>query len=389
MWNNGKLELIAPCHFGLEAVLKREITREGWEILEVEDGRVIFAGDARTVCDANIRLRTAERILIRLGAFRAESFDELFEETRRLPLDAFLPPDARFWVTKASSVRSRLFSPSDIQSVMKKAMVEGMRDRTGAASFPEDGPAYPIRVTIRNNIVTAALDTTGDALHKRGYRVQPVLAPISETLAAAILELSPWRPGRLLVDPFCGSGTIPIEAAMRVKGIAPGLKRRFLSEKWTTVVTPGDFRRARREAEERIVREPLAEIRIQGYDIDGRAVRAARANAEAAGVADLIHFQRRPVSELNSPGSYGFIVTNPPYGERIGEAEGLEALYREIGEAYGRLDSWSMYLITSYREAEKAIGRRADRNRKIYNGMLQTYLYQYMGPKPAGRGEKR
>ena len=378
-----KMVLIAPCHFGLEAVLKREITELGYEIESVDDGRVSFYGDGEAVAMANLALRTAERILIRVGIFKATSFDQLFERTKALPWNEILPRDARFWVTKVSSVKSQLFSPSDIQSVMKKAMVEQMKIWYGISRFPETGASYPLRVSIKKDIVTVGLDTTGTSLHKRGYRVAPVIAPISETLAAAILGLTPWHPDRILVDPFCGSGTIPIEAAMQARHIAPGLRRHFLAEEWKTMVDEAAWFDARQELKSQIISH--VETDIQGYDIDPRAVRFARQNAEAAGVGDIIHFQARAVRDLHHPKSYGFIVTNPPYGERIEDKAALPELYGQIGDAFRGLPTWSMYLITSYEDAEKYIGRRADKNRKLYNGMLKTYVYQYLGPKPPKR----
>ncbi len=377
------MELIAPCHFGLEAVLKREIEDEGWEILQVDDGRVMFRGDEYTAAMANIRLRTAERVLIRVGEFEAKTYDALFEGTKALPLEDYLPEDARFWVTKASSVKSKLFSPSDIQSVMKKAMVERMKIRYNRKHFPEDGAPYPFRVSLKKDMVTVGLDMSGPSLHKRGYRVSPVIAPISETLAAAIILLSPWKPGRFLVDPFCGSGTIPIEAAMMAKHIAPGLNRHFTAEEWPQIIDPKVWREVREEAKSEIISDHDIGTRlIQGYDIDRNAVKYARDNAKAAGVEGMIHFQERAVKDLSHPGRYGFIITNPPYGERISDRAELPALYAQIGEAYRGLKDWSMFLITAYEDAEKYIGRRATKNRKIYNGMLKTYLYQYMGPKP-------
>lgn len=377
------MELIAPCHFGLEAVLKREIEDEGWEILQVDDGRVMFRGDEYTAAMANIRLRTAERVLIRVGEFEAKTYDALFEGTKALPLEDYLPEDARFWVTKASSVKSKLFSPSDIQSVMKKAMVERMKIRYNRKHFPEDGAPYPFRVSLKKDMVTVGLDMSGPSLHKRGYRVSPVIAPISETLAAAIILLSPWKPGRFLVDPFCGSGTIPIEAAMMAKHIAPGLNRHFTAEEWPQIIDPKVWREVREEAKSEIISDHDIGTRlIQGYDIDRNAVKYARDNAKAAGIEGMIHFQERAVKDLSHPGRYGFIITNPPYGERISDRAELPALYAQIGEAYRGLKDWSMFLITAYEDAEKYIGRRATKNRKIYNGMLKTYLYQYMGPKP-------
>ena len=377
-------EYIAPCHFGLEAVLKRELTDLGYEISSVDDGRVRFRGDPYAAARANVCLRSTERILLLIAEFRALSFDELFEETKKIAWEDFLPQNAKFWVTKVSSIKSVLHSPSDVQAIMKKAMVERMKLHYHKSWFEEDGPSYPLRVTIKKDIVTVGLDTTGASLHKRGYRTAPVIAPISETLAASLIALTPWKPDRILVDPFCGSGTIPIEAAMIARNIAPGMKRRFLAEEWTSVIPGGAFRQARAEARA-AVKTDLRQTDIQGYDIDERAVRFARQNAEAAGVGNLIHFQRRAVKDLSHPKKYGFIITNPPYGERIEERAALPSLYREIGEAYRRLDSWSMYLISSYEGTEKDIGRKADKNRKIYNGMIETKVYQYLGPKPPKR----
>ena len=267
---------------------------------------------------------------------------------------------------------------------MKKAIVERMKTRYRRNWFDEDGPTYPLRVSIKKDVVTVGLDTSGAALHKRGYRVAPVIAPISETLAAALIALTPWHPDRILADPFCGSGTIPIEAAMIARRIAPGLKRNFLAEQWTTILPEASFEEARKKARS-LVRACPPETDIQGYDIDGRAVRFARQNAEAAGVADCIHFQARDVKDFRHSGKYGFLVTNPPYGERLLDGEKLKDLYGTVGEIYGKLDSWSMYLISSCRETEQYIGRKADKNRKIYNGMIQTYVYQYLGPKPPRR----
>ncbi len=378
----GAVEYIAPCHFGLESVLKREILDLGLELGAIDDGRVTFFGDETDCARANIGLRTAERILIKAGEFPAVTYDELFEGTRAIPWEEYLPKNARFWPAKASSVRSVLFSPRDIQSIVKKAMVERMKLRYKVERFPEDGPSYPVRVSIKKDVVTIGIDTTGTSLHKRGYRVSPVIAPISETLAAAIIGLTPWFPDRILVDPFCGSGTIPIEAAMRAKRIAPGLKRSFLAESWRSIIPALAFPIARDEARSRILKDGEIGTDIQGYDIDEHAIRAARDNAAAAGVEGLVHFQRRAVKDLRHPKKYGFLITNPPYGERIEDRAALPALYHQIGEAYRGLDSWSMYLISSYEEAETYIGKKADKNRKIYNGMLRTYLYQYMGPKP-------
>lgn len=373
-------ELIAPCHFGTEAMLKREILDLGYEISQVEDGKVTFYGDGQAVADANVFLRTTERILLKVGQFKAETFEELFEKTKALPWEELIPQDGKFWVAKATSIKSKLFSPSDIQSIIKKAIVERMKEHYHVSWFEESGESYPIRVTILKDTVTAALDTSGVSLHKRGYRQRTAKAPITETLAAALLMMTPWKGDRILVDPFCGSGTFPIEAAMMAANMAPGMNRSFLAQGWTHLITEKCWDNAKEEAED--ILDLKVETDIQGYDIDGDVIKNARENARLAGVEQLIHFQRRPVNELNHPKKYGFIITNPPYGERLEEKEKLPELYRELGEAFQRLDSWSMYLITSYTDAQRYIGKTADKNRKIYNGMLKTYFYQYPGPKP-------
>lgn len=376
-------ELIAPCHFGMEAVLKKEILDLGYEISQVEDGRVTFLGDDEAVCRANVFLRTAERILLKAGSFHAESFEELFQNTKSIPWEEMIPRDGKFWVAKASSIKSKLFSPSDIQRIMKKAMVERMKQTYGITVFPETGSSYPLRVFLYKDQVTVGIDTSGESLHKRGYRTLTSKAPITETLAAALIMLTPWKKDRILVDPFCGSGTFPIEAAMMAANMAPGMNRSFLAEDWKNLIPRKCWYEAVDEANELVDLD--TDVDIQGYDIDGEIVKAARSNAEAAGVGELIHFQQRPLSALSHPKKYGFLITNPPYGERIEEKENLPALYREIGERFRGLDSWSAYIITAYEDAEKYIGRKADRNRKIYNGMIKTYYYQFLGPKPPAR----
>lgn len=376
-------ECIAPCHFGLEAVLKREIIELGYEITSVEDGRVTFIGDAEAVCRANVFLRTAERILIKVGQFHAETFDELFEGTKALPWEEYLPQNAKFWVAKAASVKSKLFSPSDIQSIMKKAMVERMRKVYRVNWFPEDGDAFPIRVFLHKDEVTVSLDTTGESLHKRGYRKLTAKAPIAENLAAALIMLTPWNKTRILVDPFCGSGTIPIEAAMMAANMAPGMNRSFLAESWTHIISRKEWYACMDEAAELVDFSQMPDI--QGYDIDDEMVRIAREDAKLAGVEQYIHFQRRGIEALSHPKKYGFIITNPPYGERLEDKNTIASIYRTLGERYRQLDSWSLYMITSYEDAQQMIGRKADKNRKIYNGMLKTYYYQFMGPKPGSR----
>lgn len=382
-------ELIAPCHFGLESVLKREIYDLGYEITSVEDGKVTFEGDAEAICRANINLRTAERVLLKVGQFKAYTFTELFDQTKNLPWEELIPEDGKFWVTKANSVNSKLFSSSDIQSIVKKAIVERLKSKYKIGWFKEDGNSYPLRVTIIKDVVTIAIDTTGNSLHKRGYRPASGKAPISESLAAALIMLTPWKKDRILVDPFCGSGTFPIEAAMIAANIAPGLNREFTAEEWTNIIPKKEWYNAIEEANDAI--DMNIETDIQGFDIDEAVIRIARQNSVNAGVDKLIHFQQREVAKLSNAHKYGFIITNPPYGERLEEKEALPAIYGALGRQFKQLDSWSAYVITSYTDAEKYFGRKADKNRKIYNGMLKTYFYSFIGPKPPkkdGRFEK-
>ena len=376
-------ELLVPCHFGLEAVLKKEIYDLGYEISKVEDGRITFIGDEEAICRANIFLRTAERVMIQVGRFKATTFEELFQGIKAIPWETYIPENGKFWVKKASSINSKLFSPSDIQSIAKKAMVERMKQKYHKDWFAEDGAPYPVRIFLLKDEVTVAIDTSGESLHKRGYRTMTSKAPLTETLAAALILLTPWRPDRILVDPFCGSGTFPIEAAMIAANIAPGMNREFTAEKWTNLIEKKLWYECVQEAEEMI--DKSVEVDIQGYDIDGEVIKAARENAKRAGVEHMIHFQQRAVADLRHPKKYGFVISNPPYGERLEEKADLPKLYSEIGASYQKLDAWSMFLITSYEDTERYIGRKADKNRKIYNGMLKTYFYQFMGPKPPKR----
>lgn len=383
------MELVAPCHFGLEAVLKKEIIDLGYDIEKVEDGRITFLGDSEAIVRANIHLRTAERVLLKVGEFKAETFEELFQGIKAIEWEEYLPKDARFWVTKAVSVKSKLFSPTDIQSIVKKAMVERMKKIYHIDWFEETGADYPVRVFFMKDVATITIDTTGESLHKRGYRKAVAKAPISETLAAALIMLTPWRADRILVDPFCGSGTFPIEAALIAANIAPGISRNFLSEAWTNLIDKSEWAECRKEAREMI--EPDVVTDIQGYDIDAEVLKAARENAKRAGVDHMIHFQQRDVADLRHPKKYGFIISNPPYGERLGDENEMESLYRVIGDSYRGLDSWSMFLVTGFGNAEDALGLKASKNRKIYNGMLKTYFYQFFGPKPPKRrtGDKQ
>ncbi len=381
-----KYELIAPCHFGMESVLKKEIIDLGYDITEVADGRVTFFGDEEALCRANVFLRTAERILIKIGSFHAETFEELFQGIRALSWEEYIPVDGKFWVAKAASVKSKLFSPSDIQSIVKKAIVERLKGIYHVNWFEESADSYPIRVFLMKDEVTVGLDSTGESLHKRGYRKLTAKAPIAENLAAALIMLTPWNKDRILVDPFCGSGTIPIEAAMMAANMAPGMNRGFTAENWQHIVGRRNWYDTMDEARELV--DLSVETDIQGYDIDDSMVAIARENARLAGVDKLIHFQRRGVEQLSHPKKYGFLITNPPYGERLQDKKEMPALYQVIGERFRELDAWSMYLITAYEQAEKDIGRKADKNRKIYNGMMKTYYYQFLGPKPPKRAKR-
>lgn len=372
--------IVLPCHFGLEAVLKREVYDLGYDIEEVSDGRVTFIGDADAVCRSNVFLRTAERVLICVGRFKAYTFDELFENVKACPWEEFIPEKGRFWVTKANSINSKLFSPSDIQSIVKKAMVERLKMKYNVDWFEESGADYPVRVFINKDEVFVCLDTTGDSLHKRGYRTRAGKAPISETLAAALIMLTPWNKDRIMVDPFCGSGTFAIEAAMIGANIAPGMNRNFTAEKWNNFIERQLWYDAVDEARDNINKDIVT--RIEGYDIDEEMVKIARENAKRAGVSKLVKFGVRAAGDLTHESEYGFIITNPPYGERLEEKAVLPDIYGGFGKAFKKLSTWSAYMITSWEDTEKYFGRKADKNRKIYNGMLKTTYYQFLGPKP-------
>ena len=380
-----KFELIAPCFFGCEATAKFELTRIGAENIRVGDGRLTFAGGPEIIAAANLNLRTVERVMLLLNTYPASTFDELFDGVYSIPWEELLPADAAFPVT-GSSLNSQLTSVPACQSIIKKAVVKRLMNKHHTSVLPETGAEYKIRFMLRKNVCEIMLDTTGEGLHKRGYRRNAMEAPIRETLAATIADLGRVRRDSLVEDPFCGSGTLLIEAAQKAMNIAPGLKRRFAAERYSFVP-------AFLWAEQR--QKALAESKLDvgfeafGYDIDPAAVALANANAKLAGVDHLIHFQQRPVAELSHPKKYGFLITNPPYGERLEDKKDLPALYQTLGERYRALDSWSMYLITSYEDAERYLGKKADKNRKIYNGMLKTYFYQYAGPKPPRREKEQ
>lgn len=372
--------LISPCFFGMEKMLSNEIKNLGFEIIKTEDGRVTYKTDEYGIAKANMWLRCAERVHLKIAEFEAKSFDELFEGTKRINWAKYIPYGAQFPITKASSIKSKLHSIPDIQSIVKKAVVESLKKsymETGM--LKEDKEKYPIYVFIHKDKVTLTIDTTGVALHKRGYREKANKAPIRETLAAGIMYLTPWRPGRTLVDPLCGSGTLLIEAAMMGINMAPGLNREFISEKWRTL-DKKIWWDTRREAYE-LINEDI-DFKIYGYDIDEDVIEIAKENAEIAGVENYIEFNVGDATEFTSDEEYGFIVTNPPYGERLEDADSVKMLYKQLGYTFRKLKNWSYYLITSYEDFENEFGKDAIRKRKLYNGMLKSYLYQYPGPKP-------
>ncbi len=378
-----KFNLIATAAFGIEAVVAREIKELGYENVVVENGRVTFTGNEEAICKSNLWLRCADRLYLKVGEFTATTFEELFQQVKALPWENYLPVDANFPVN-AKSVKSKLFSLSDIQAISKKAIVESMKETYMQDWFEETGSKYPIMVSILKDKVTVSIDTSGAGLHKRGYREVGSEAPLKETLAAAMIKISRWRPDRVLIDPFCGSGTIPIEAALIGRNIAPGLNRGFISEEWDMI--PKDlWKKVKKEAYEAIDHD--IELNISGYDIDGRVTNIAMNNAIEAGVDDCIHFQRRAVRDLSSKKKYGYIICNPPYGERLSEKKEVENLYKEMGRVFTNLETWSYYVITSHEEFQQCFDRKADKNRKLYNGRIKCYFYQYFGPRPPRRSE--
>lgn len=371
-----KLELIATSGFGLEAVVKREIANLGYKIIKSEDGKITFLGDERALVKANLWLRSADRVLVRMGEFKAESFEELFQQTAALPWEQWIPLDGKF-VVNGTSVKSKLFSISDCQGIAKKAIVERLKETYPIEQFPETGASYSVKLTLLKDRVTVTLDTSGIGLHKRGYRIKDVVAPIKETLAAAMIQLSFWKEGRFLVDPFCGSGTIVIEAALIGKNIAPGLSRSFVSEEWDSIPNVL-WKQERKAAFEAINYEK--DVRIFASDIDPKSIKAARMNAEEAGVDDCIDFAVQPVKRLVAKEKRGIIVTNPPYGERLGKKDELLSIYEDLKTFMEDNPSWSLYLITSDKDFEKHLREQpADRRRKLYNGRIETCLYQYYG----------
>lgn len=368
---------IATASFGLEATVKREVAGLGFGITGVLDGRIDFEGGFDAIPKANLWLRSADRLLLKMGEFDALTFDELFEGTKALPWDEFITIDGKFTVT-GKSIKSQLFSVPDCQSIVKKAVVEKLKLKYKIDYFEETGPEYKIQVALLKNRVTLTIDTTGPGLHKRGYRPAAAPAPLKETMAAAMLELSYWRKDRVLCDPFCGGGTIAIEAALMAKNIAPGLNRTFVSEEWPQIPAMM-WKNARGEAKAAI--DTRFNPEIYAFDIDPRAISASERNAKNAGVRDCIRFETRGVGEVEAPVEYGVVVTNPPYGERIGEISEIRGLYKELKRAFGN-GKWSVYVITSDEEFEKYYGKKADAKRKLYSGMIKTDYYQFFGERP-------
>ncbi len=376
-----KIELIATATFGLEAIVAREIKDLGYDQVTVENGKVTFTADESAVCRTNLWLRSADRVRLKAGEFPALTFDELFEKTRALPWPDLLPADAAFPVD-GKSVKSALFSISDCQAIVKKAVVESMKKRHHTEWFKEDGPVYRIEVALLKDVATITIDTSGAGLHKRGYRFYNSEAPLKETLAAALLLISRWQRDTTLIDPFCGSGTIPIEAALIGQNIAPGINRTFVSEEWPTIPRQL-WRDARKETHDRA--DYNRTLDITGTDIDGDVIKIARQNAAEAGVDHLIHFQARPLSELSSTKKYGKIICNPPYGERMGELKEASRLYQEMGSIFKSLDTWSFYVLTSNEKFETLFGRSATKKRKLYSGNIKVDYYQYFGARPSRR----
>lgn len=378
-----KLNFIATAAFGLEAVVKRECQTLGFNDISVLDGRVDFTGDFETMATANLWLRSADRVQLNLGHFSALTFDELFEKSKALNWADWITKDGKFTVL-GKSVRSKLFSVSDIQSIVKKSVVEKLKETYHIERFPEDGPAeYTIQAAILKDTVTMTIDTTGhkNGLHKRGYRAKSAGAPLKETMAAALVLLSYWKPGRILLDPTCGSGTIPIEAALIAKNIAPGLYRSFVSETWPQIPKQ-IWKQARQSAYKMINTTENDEPIIFGSDIDAEVVKLAQANAEEAGVEDCVRFAHMPLDELILPGEFGVAISNPPYGERLGRMQEVQELYAGMGRVFSD-PTWSVYALTSDEFFESAFGRRANAKRKLFNGNIKTDFYQYYGKRPS------
>ncbi len=373
-----QIELIATAAFGLEAIVAHELRQLGYQELQVENGRVTFSADIAAIARCNLWLRTADRLLLKVGEFEARSFEQLFEETKALNWNDWIPENAKFPV-EGKSIKSKLFSVPDCQAIVKKAIVEKMKEKHKTKWFEETGPRYRVEVALLADKATLTIDTSGAGLHKRGYRKLSGEAPLKETLAAALINISRWKPDRAFIDPFCGSGTIPIEAALIGRNIAPGLGRDFVAESWPQMPR-ALWQRCREEARDSIRHDqPLG---IRGGDLDNNAIKLAHYHAQEAGLKNLISFQQQDAQELNSRYKYGYLITNPPYGERLSEKEEVESLYRNIGQVFQRLDTWSFYILTSRPALEKLIKRKSNKRRKVYNGRIQCTYYQFFGPRP-------
>jgi putative N6-adenine-specific DNA methylase len=373
--------LTARLGFGLEAVVSRELKTLGFEDLQSEDGRVHFSGGADAIVRANLWLRSADRVVLQLGEFTALDFGELFDRTRDLPWEQWLPRDAEFPVT-GRSTKSQLHSVPDCQRIVKKAIVERLRSVYEVDWFEETGPLYPIEVSVLKDKVTLTIDTSGAGLNKRGYRKLTAKAPLRETLAAALVQLSVWYPDRPFVDPFCGSGTIPIEAALIATNRAPGLNRVFACSDWPQI-EDSVWEHAWQEAKD--VMRPAPEELLIGTDVDPVVLGMARYHANKAGVGDLVHFQQRPFHELSSAKKFGCVITNPPYGERMGEEAEIERLYSSMAGVFNNLESWSFFVLTPYPDFERTLHRKSTRRRKLYNARIACTLHQMLGPRPPRR----
>lgn len=372
-----KYTIIATSAFGLESIVARELRKLGYEDLGIENGRVSFTGDERDIVRCNMWLRTADRVLIEIARFKATDFEELFQGVLKVPWENIIPNDGKMHIT-GKTVRSKLFSLSACQSVVKKAVIEAMKRKYGPSEFPETGPVYKIEVSLLKDTVSLTIDTTGPGLHKRGYRQDKGEAPLRETLAAGIVLLSGWKPDRILVDPLCGSGTIAIEAALIGKNIAPGLKRSFVSETWWQI--PEHIWHLVREEAQKQIND--VSFRILASDHDALVLKKARENSQRAGVSDYVVFQKLSVNEFRSRKKYGYIICNPPYGERLSKTSEVEKLYRIMGETFSHLEAWSFFVLTAHSGFQQLFGRKATKNRKLYNGMIQCYFYEYFGPRP-------
>jgi len=375
-----KLKISVTSAFGIEGLLRRELNKLGYEKdLEVGKGGVTLYGDFKDVARLNLWTRLGERVVIEVGSFKAKTFEELFTGTKQIPWEQWILKDGAFPVN-GKSIKSALFSLSDCQKIIKKAIVERLKEKFPDTEwFSETGAEYRINFRITNDIVVLTIDTSGDGLHKRGYRNLGYEAPLKETLACAMLTLANWHPDIMLFDPFCGTGTILIEAAMKAMNIAPGLDRNFICEKWPQM-DKKIFQELRKEAWD--VQIDCPDLHLEGYDISEKAISMARHHAKRAGLEDKIHFQVRDVKDFKNSHKYGAIITNPPYGERMGDQIEAKNLYKLMGSVFGSLDTWSIYVITSFKEFEQAYGKTASKNTKLFNGFLECRFYQYHGPRP-------